>query len=280
MRRARTLGILVLACSVLVTAMVGLRCDDYEATDTTKPDEALEMMRSLPGGGEIFAYYGLGEIREDEDLADLYGDIEDQFQFFGSFGIDLEDVEGMGQGDDTVLLAGSLDLEGIADALMAAGFTEGEVGGVEVWSQPMYGYAVALMDGRVVVGTEDGVEACVGVIEGEESSIYDDVDRREVVERLSEGLAVMCVEGGFDDDQEWDGLLISAMSVKKKSATVADITAVWMFEDADAAKDGLEDIEDFVDEEEDVTLIDLTCDGEFVLGRAEQALEDVFGGDS
>jgi hypothetical protein len=262
-------GLMLLAC--LALGLVSSGCEDYSGQGTGGADEAIAMMEMLPAGGEMFMFYSVSALREDEDLSAVYEDLGSEYGF-EDFGVGMDDVDAIAAAGEIFIIEG----DGLADALAgtfgAYGAEEQEYGGAAYWS--MQGFALAVKDGALIAGSEVDVKACIDLMNGEGDSLYEDENYQDIIDVLPEGFAYMVMEGQFDQEMEmWDGLLMTGMSMNIKDSTTALVTGVWMFEDAASAEAALDEAEAFIEGEEDVTLLDLEVDGKYIIGTVEQPVD-------
>ncbi|MFC2017754.1 hypothetical protein ACFLTQ_00420 [Chloroflexota bacterium] len=237
-----------------------------------------EMMKDIPGGVSSFAYCDLTAMRNDSDLEDLYTDIRnDYLTESGMYNIDFDDVNYLadcgGDGlnfEDLVVFRGKFDLSDIRNALedndyIATGYRE-----EEVWLNSSEATMVALLKDTVAIGDEDDVEECIRVLKGEVDSLMDSEEARDVIDKLTGGIAVLYEDGGGFSTEEALGL-----SYKKKDSNTMSITIVFKFGDADQAEEVKHGIEELFTKTTDYEDINITSDGEFIILTGQLDIDDM-----
>jgi hypothetical protein len=240
--------------------------------------EAARMMSMIPEDASRFMFVDIKTLQGDEDLEGLYEDMfSDIDEMLATLGIDADDIYRIaGSGETLLLLDGVFDLDEARSALEDHGFDKSEYKDVELWEDPS-GYAgVALMRNLIVVGGQDAVEDCIKAIKGGESSLRDNRDAREVMDRLPGGIVMgLGIGEAFSElfEQEYEDLKAGGMSVGKKDKDTLKVTAVLKFEDRDAAENAAGKAESDL-EEEGYQNIHIDRDNEFVKVTAEIGIDD------
>lgn len=276
MKSIRIVSIVVLVL-MLASAGAGVGCGG-KGGGGAGGGTAARMMSMIPKDASQFMFVDIKTLQGDEDLESLYEDMfSDIDEMLATFGTQVGDIRRIaGSGEQLLLLDGSFKLSEVRDTLEDQGFDKSEYKGVEVWEDPS-GYAwVAVMGNLIVVGSKDAVEDCIDVIKGGESSLRDNRDAREVMDRLPSGIVMgLGIGEAFSEiiDQEYEGLKVGGMSLAKKDKNTLRAAAVMKFEDSDAAQNAADRIKDDL-EEENFKNIKIDRDNEFVKVTAEIAIED------
>ncbi len=112
--------------------------------------------------------------------------------------------------------------------------------------------SVALMSSRslvsrghetVLTGRRDWVRDSIGVIKYGDASIYDDGAFRDAVTMVPRGIIVKYQKERFLDLYEYDGLVVSGISVLKKDAETLGVRGACQFVDSEAAAAAAADIQ-------------------------------------
>lgn len=252
--------IALISLLVLVGASTNCSLQNADATDMTK---------KIPEDADSFFFIDIDELRSDDDLEDFYENLEDVYGYWSeNFDIDLDDIDSLAMYGSTILIEGDFNLDDIREELEDLGYNDDEYKDVEVWKSDN-GYSWVAMKGNLIImGSEESVKDCIKVIEEGEDSLRDDKDCKDVMDRLPGGIFVM-----YDTVEEYQGLEASGVSIQTKDEDTLKVTAIFKFEDEDAAEDAMDEIEDYADEE-DFHHINVDQDGDFVKATAEVDIND------
>lgn len=245
-----------------------------------KIDEAVaNMMKKIPRGIDMFAYFDVEALRSDNDLAaisqGLTGEWDSAFQ---ALGIPLDDIHAVGLGsEETLVFDGRFDLDEVRDVLDDGGMDDDEYLDVEIWEAGPVGVAL-VSDDCIIFQTDGDIEDCVDAMKGKRASVYDDEDIAESVGRLPSALIVLYGPEGEDPFGEFgfDDLEATAASIDKSDADTLSLVVVFQFEDEDAADDALDEIEDRLKasaEGVDPDTVEVEQDGRYVKVTAEAGID-------
>ena len=269
----RALVVLMLL-SVAVTA-AGCGSDD----SGSRMDEAVAaMMKKIPRGTDAFGYFDVDALRSDNDLAAISDTLMGDWDAaFGALSMPVDDIDAVGfAGEETMVFAGSFDLDEIRDVLDDGGMDDDEYLDVEIWQQGDVGLALVSKD-CIIFQLDGDIEDCVDAMKGKRPSVYDDEDVAGTVGRLPASLIVLygAEGGGIFGDLGLDDLEATAVSMDKADADTLAMVLVFRFEDEDAADDAIEDIEDNMKEDPegvDPDTVEIERDGRYVEVTAEAAI--------
>ena len=235
----------LLAGTLVFTSCVSANKGNEKADDsngyTAGKITAIDMMNKAPRSTTSFAYLDVYKMRSDNDLHTIYEEYEASFQGWKeSFHVDFANVDAFAMmGDQTVLFEGNLYLEDIKELLQEVYHAELlDHKGIEVWNDN--GGWVAFWEGGIIIGPEETLRDCIDVLQGENDSLYDDVDFREVIDRLPDGVTMEWWEGpayGLDGLDHW------GYSISKKDPYTLEQAYVFIFEDEEAAAEGMYSVE-------------------------------------
>jgi hypothetical protein len=265
-----------LALIFLWVSLPALGCNDGgsgESMDT----KAVAMMHRVPSSAETYVLLDYGAFRIDDDLHTLFEGVEEISSVWDVLGIPDDEVELVAVAGEVIVLEGDFDLEEVREALKDAGLGEDDYGDGEVWAKA--GGAVVLEDATciaIIVGND--VEECVDVVLGRSTSLYEDVTARDVVGRVPDSVVVVYAtesEGVFTEE-DYEGLEATAMSFGKKEPDSLNLTAVFGFEDDEAARTALDDVKDDMAKGDDVEVrnVRVTREGSYVSVRGEIDVDD------
>ncbi len=277
LRHRYTFVMRILALLVLLSvALAAAGCGGDDGSDI---DEAVAaMMKKIPRGTDAFAYFDVAALRSDNDLAAMSDALMGDWDAaFGALSMPVDDIDAVGlAGEETMVFAGSFDLDEIRDVLDDGGMDDDEYLDVEIWEEGDVGLALVSED-CIIFQLDGDIEDCVDAMKGKRPSVYDDEDVAGTVGRLPASLIVLYgVEGGgIFDDLGLDDLEATAVSMDKADADTISMALVFRFEDEDAADDAIEDIEDNMKEDPggiDPDTVEIEQDGRYVEVTAEAAM--------
>lgn len=244
---------------------------------------AEHMMKKIPQDATMFAWIDMRALRGDDDLKDMYADMEDSLEYLPDMaGIELEDVNRVGTTnigfDGVVLLDGRFNLNEVRNKLEDLNYDQGDYKDVEVWETQSYYDTIwlALMGNLIIMGTSEAVSDCITLIREGGKSFVDNRDVKDLIDRLPGGIVMaLGIGDAFADliDEDYEGLEAGAMSYGKKDEDTLKMTAVLKFEDADAANAAIDEIKDDL-EDEGYKQVDVDQDGEFMTVTAEIDIDD------
>ena len=280
MRLKTTMILLLVFVASLTLLAAGSACDLGDNGDGGAASEAmLNMMKRVPDDVAMFMFYDVEGIQAEDDWADMFGEEWDMSD--AGIDVDTEDIEAfaMAMTEDfgtIILIEGNFDADEIGDALEDAGYDDATYNDVDIWVMEEYGFseAVALLDGLLIAGTEDSVKDCIDVIEDGDDSLYDNEDFKDASDHIGDGLLAVLV-GGEDVAGEYDGGEVMGMSFDAKDSDTAKVTGVMVFEDADAADDAMDEIEDDLKDEEEWDNFDIDQSGRIIEASGEVDIDDV-----
>ncbi|MBM4445035.1 MAG: hypothetical protein FJ020_07010 [Chloroflexi bacterium] len=264
MRLRAIISGLGLAC-LLMLGVVSSGCASKAGADSA--------IGKMPWDTDRFVYVDVRALRGDDDLADLYDVWKDSAgPTLTMRGIDRSDVTWAAYGDSLTLLGGKFDLTEIGHELDDKNYADDEYRGVEVWTKPYGNELVALMNNLIIIGGEEPVEETIRVIKEGEDSLGDDNDVADVLKKLPDGTLTEVHTDNWLIDSVLAGYEAVGLSVEKEDDQTLKVTAVVKFDDDEYARDGLVQIEDYLDLQ--YMHVDVTRDGQYVIGTAEVDIED------
>ena len=232
-----------------------------------------------------FNFTNAQQLRADDDLKDLYERFADGLQELPEIlGISIDGmscfVVVLGVG---ALLEGDFDLNSVRDTLANSAFNDDTYGGTEVWEGMSLGYEcwVALWQHVILITSdEDSLKACIDVVESGHTSLYEDKDFQDVMNRLPNGIYIDCAEHDRFFLTTYDGLEFSGKSLFKEDNNTMNMTAICRFDTETAAREAMDEIPgDMADYERATwTEIHVTNDSEFLKVTAELSIEDMLDG--
>lgn len=233
---------------------------------------ALGMMEKIPEDTALFIFTDINAMRADDDLNNLYEDIVGEYDYLADYGIQFKDINSLTLGDDVFILEGKIDLGELKDKLEDY-FNEGEYNNVEVWKSS-FGW-VAIVNNLIIIGAEDGVKDCLGVIKEGEDSLSDNSDVKNTIDRLPSGIMTMLTVGGTftETGDMYNGLEVVGMSFEKKDADTIKATAALKFKEENIAHDAIDEIENDL-EEQNYRDININAENEFIIVTFEIDIDD------
>ena len=278
----------VLICTISGTL---LGCDSGGETPKVIGEDSIEfeMLKRIPDDLRNFAFVDLQEMRSDPELVIYLDEGEGPTAYLNTY-VELGDVdqmmvvshvEGLWLIPPLQIVAGDFNLDNVRDLLSSERYTEHEYEGVEIWDIEIDDYreTVVIMDDNILIGHTDVIRNSIQADQGTKSSLYDDINFREVLGRLPPGLSVACNEGVFLGQYTYDGLLVSGLSVAKKSEGLIELTWVCKFTTEQVAKDTMDTIRNDVLSQKyfDFRNVFVTQEGQFVRVVTQTSVPTYFG---
>jgi len=225
--------------------------------------------------GTIF-FIDVKEFKSDSDFSELYEEMKASFEYEITAGsdtdiMDFDDIQYIGMGvvnyGEVIWLNGDFNLDAIRDQLMDENYDKDDYMGVEIWYGS--GDVVAIHNGTLILGDEDGVEEAIEVIADPEISVYEkNEDIRDVISELSPGLFSMVTIEAFYPGADGVGMAFS-----KVNADLMEFSGCFLFEDNEDAEDALSDIEGDM-ESSDFYRVDVSRSGSLVKFSAEIDMDE------
>ncbi|MDY6835852.1 MAG: hypothetical protein SVY53_13730 [Chloroflexota bacterium] len=241
--------------------------------------EAIEIMKIMPQNSQdFFMFIDMDLIEEQEDSEELASDFNEVLSWYADIcGFETDDVDRFATGG-VLVFEGDFDFDEVRAQLEESEYSQGEYNGVEIWTGTglWEGIVVAIVSGRIITADTDSVEACIDVIEDGESSVYDSEDAKDVMDRLPRGMMVgYGQEATLSGASDYEGLVSSGVALTEQSGSRVKGYTVMKFENAEAAEDAEQTIEDDLKaSESNFQNIEVTRDGKFVDVVMEQEIED------
>lgn len=262
MKNKRILFIITLMSS-LALIITSLSCSDDE-------NASVDLISKIPEDSSYFSFIDVSAMRTDDDMDDLYDEWEDNYNYLEHYGIDRDDVNRLAISSDATLCEGEFDLEEIREELEDLDYDDDEYREVEIWESADGHKWIALTEDLIIIGSEDDVKDCLWVIKDGEDSMYDDSDINDVLNKLPDGIYMSC-----DTEEAFEDLEASGLSYRKLDDDTIGVSAVFKFDDEDAADDAINEIEDYAENYyEDIRHVDVWQDGLFVIAEGEIDMDD------
>jgi len=154
---------------------------------------ARDIAKMTPEGASSLGHLNLQTIRDDKDLDDIYEAIEELSEFDeleDELGVDIDDINYIAEAGGITIIGGKFDLKDVRDELDDRDFDKDEYKGVEFWTGE-YDGAVAISGDKLIIGSDKRVKSCIKVMKGDRTSMYDDDDVRDVINKLPGGIMTM-----------------------------------------------------------------------------------------
>lgn len=212
-----------------------------EETGQENHNASIEMMKQVPDTLREFEFMDIAAIRMDDDLESLYNNWDYEYGWvINPLGMDVREVTGFGTAGYSLLIEGSYNPITVRTKLENRNLESGELEGVETWSSE--DSWIALMDSLIISANATDGRELKNVLKGEVSSIYDNKDFKDVIDRLPEGIILWFKEGWFRDNYQYDGLKVTGMSAVKRDKHSMAFTWICKFENIDAAQYAMDEI--------------------------------------
>jgi len=235
----------------------------------------VDLMRQVPDEATSLVYWDAGKMAGDDDLWPLLGKWKaDKGPRLSSFGIMSDTVEHFlefsADGETLLVVRGDFELNEIREELQSLNYDDKDYKLVEVWESPNEQDWLAVTEDSLIGGAKEMVKESIRVIKGE-TSLYDDQDARDIMDRLPSGLLVHFQK--YMGDATHAGLVASGASFEKQDEDTLKVKLVYKFVEPENATSAMEDISEEVDEYYD--RVHVKQDGRFVIVTAEVEIEDL-----
>lgn len=262
--RSKSIISLIVLISILVLVITSQGCSD--SNDTV----VMDMAKMMPEGME-FAFIDVGAIRGDDDLENVYKDVESSWVYLlDKLGIGIDDVNRIAWVGNLALFDADFDLDDVRETLDENGYNNDEYNDVEIWERGLDHGMYALMDNYIIFGFEENFNNCIDVIKEEEDSILDNPGFKDMMDMLPDGLAMHY--SGYTEytDQEASGI-----SIQKLNNDTIKTTALFQFQDKDAAEDAVDDIKNN-GEDAGLNIVSINQKNEYVESITEIDIDDFY----
>jgi internalin A len=225
------------------------------------------MMAKIPQDADFFNFSDVRAWRDCDDLIGLYHDWEALCEEqSGDYAIDCGRVRYAAAGAEVTVYDGDFDFDEVRLGLLDRGFSVHEYRDAQVWGKTDFRW-IALTGDLIIKGlSEEAVKGCIDVIRGVKDSLWDTQPAKDVAARLPQGIYM-----DYGTGEQFEGLMAFGTSYEKQEEPALKVTAVFMFEDGDAAHDAVDEIEDYMAELK-VENIDVVQDKQFVKVTGERSL--------
>ena len=266
--RGRNLWIVIISLLLLLVLGLGLGIGLTRSGDNTMEG----MIREVPQVATSSAYWNTKAMADDSDLHKLLDKWKsDNETWLEGFAISSDKVEYFLQfsmNPDILIVKGDFNLNELRTELQNRGYYDKDYKHVETWESADGQDRLAIMDDSLVGGNKDGVIEVINVFKGD-SSLYDDQDIKEVLDKLPGGILVYL--DNYANGAPYNGLVASGESFEKKDKDTLKVNLVYKFHEPVNATNAINDIAEKVDEYFDN--VDAEQDGRFVIVTAEINIE-------
>jgi len=229
-----------------------------------------DIAKMTPEGANSLIYSDLQTMRDDRDLRDIYKDMKKSgTSEIDELEIDFDDVNYIATTLGGIeIIEGKFDLKDLRDELDDLDFDKDEYKGVEFWIGE-YDEVVAISGNKLILGDDKQVKSCIKVIKGDRTSMYDDEDVRDVINKLPSGIFTM-----VSTYPPYENALVMGYAMIKEDEDTMKIKGVVKFDDDEDAEDAKSDLKREM-KEEDITFdVDVTQSGKFLEFSAKFDIED------
>jgi len=261
------IGILILSLSI---GAVSCSCSKgYSGT-------LVDLLKEIPEGATSIVYWNTEALTSDSELHGLLdkwkADNENQLTSYGIASNKVSHFLRFSENEESVLVVrGDFDLEQVKSELNQMGRDKKDWKYVDVWENTDELNWVAMPGNSIIGGPIDRVKESIEVIKKGESSLYDNQDVQDILNKLPSGILVHIQR--YTGDAPHNGLIASGDSFEKKNADILKVKLVYKFNAPEEAGNALEAISNEVDELYDK--VDTKQDGRFIIVTAEVETEDL-----
>ncbi|MBM4445370.1 MAG: hypothetical protein FJ020_08765 [Chloroflexi bacterium] len=230
-----------------VIAAMGLLAVSILSGCSSDTKDFADIMTGIPVGSSDFGYWDVGKLSTDEDLAEIYAEFRSSRQAeqlmnigLGLFVLDRA-ARASGIDGEVTVLEGDLNGKDIERRLRENDYIESRYRDTGIWT-PQDGEgddSLGLQKDRLLVAGSDYLRSCIDTVAQEQVySLYDDQYIRWLVDRLPQGLIVAVHKADSAAVQAYTDIIASGESYRKEGKDKLRLTAIYMFQDSEAADKG------------------------------------------
>jgi len=271
-------GIAVTIVIILLLSFYGCSSSDSDHATSSISENPVDFMSKAVNDARGFELVDIGALRDDVDLNHLSTIFT---QMIAVLPIDPSQLElcyiSESKHGSLLVLQGNFDHDDIEKLFNKTMHFE-DYNNVTLWrtegSSPFSPY-ITLMDRSIIYGKGSGVKDFIEIDQGiQKTSLYDNRDFVDVMNRLPNGLVMVCHESYHIAHFEYDGLLAYGLSAKKIDENTLGITAVLKFTTAQVASDVSEQVEsDMINNDRvEYSNVELSQDGAFLKVTAKEPI--------
>jgi hypothetical protein len=225
-------------------AALGLLAISFLGGCSSDTKDFADVMTKIPVGSADFGYWDVGKLSTDDDLAELYAAFRSSRQAeqlmnigLGLFVLDRA-ARASGADGEVTVLEGDLNRKDIERRLRENDYIETRYRDTGIWT-PQDGEgsdSLGLQKGGMLVAGSDYLRSCIDTVAQEQVySLYDDQYIRWLVDRLPQGLIVNVHKADSPAVLAYTDLIASGESYRKEGKDKLRLTAIYMFQDSEAA---------------------------------------------
>ena len=217
----------------------------------------VSMLKILPENLSSITFIDVSMLQTDNDLISVWNQIHEQLLSEDVYGESVDKVTGFGiaagGSSGVTLYEGDFDLNQMKSVIERNSSESSDYKGVEIWTGKNAS-STAVIDDMVVNGSSEDIQRCIDVFKGAGTSLYDNKDARDIVNRLPDGyyLRLMVVVDENSSVASY-GILAAGMVVSKQGANDSQKT-IYKFKDSNTAKQFMTDIQSQIPSGSGVTL--------------------------
>jgi len=226
MRNAVRFLIVVLTLATIVSVA---GCSSGSKSIAAGKDRAVSMMQMLPAYTSNFSFLDTYMFQTDENLSSAWAFIKGYYLGNTSFS---ERINGMVSTDELSIFEGDFTLDQFVGKTGNGSYN---YGGFKITTST-YNTSVVMINSSAVTGYDYDVRRCIDVVNGNESSFYDNEDVKAIMNLLPSGLELAIqVMNNSSSSGEPIGSLAEGASWTKSGADYAE-TKVYQFNSSDIAQ--------------------------------------------
>ena len=243
---------------------------------------AKDMAKMTPDDKSVLVYMNLQTMRDDKDLEDIYEKMAESLdEDEDNPGVDINTINYVaimitssltsmtpGNMKGLVIIGGNFDLGDVREELEDQGCEEDKYKGVEFWTEEDND-ATAVFKDMLIGGDDKSVKNCIKVMKGDRTSLYDDDDVKEVIDKLPDGIViVVSTECSYENAPAGGFVLI------KEDEDTVKWKGVIKFDDEDDAEDTKSNIKRELKKQDGVFAVTVKQSGQFLELSAKMDIED------
>ena len=214
---------------VLATIVSVAGCSSGSKSVAAVKGRAVSMMQILPTDTSDFSFLDTYTLRTDKNLSSGWEYIKEYYFGNSSFS---EKINSLVSTDELSVFEGDFTLDQFMGNTSNGSYN---YGGFKI-STSMYNTSVVMINSSAVTGHDYDVRHCIDVVNGNESSFYDNEDVKAIMNLLPSGieLAIQVMNNSSSSEEPIGSLLKGASWIKSGNDYVE--TQVYQFNSSDTAQ--------------------------------------------
>jgi len=206
---------------LLIVSIIAITC-----FPGSNKGQFINMAKMLPEDLNQLTFIDAHTLQNDDNLASLWSVLQEQMIGSDVYGENISKLTGfgiVGSGSGLSIYTGNFDGKQIEAAIEQESMESYDYKGVTVWEiqSPL---SVAVINNFVFIGYSEDIQLCINVSVGEGSSLYQNKDAKDVINRLPGGYALgVVVASETDTSAAAYGLLAIGMAQSRSNGNISEV---------------------------------------------------------